>query len=273
VETPEPILVAPLFRPLNEELIALLRGLSADEWRRPTTCAGWDVKDVAAHLLDSAIRRLSIQRDRHSLPFDAGSLAAWVNSMNREWVMAARRLSPAMLIDQLDRYGSQLADYLQTFDPFAPAEWSVSWAGDDQSPNWFDTARELTERWHHQQQIRDATDRPPLYERRFFVPVIDTFMRALPFAYRDVVAPDGTVLRFDVTDQGEGSWCLRRDDGRWLLTKPTGARQNMVVSMTGDTAWRLFTKGLDRRSAAERITIEGDRAYAEPVVQMLCIIA
>jgi uncharacterized protein (TIGR03083 family) len=31
-------------------LTALLDGLSDDEWRRPSLCAGWTVRDVAAHL-------------------------------------------------------------------------------------------------------------------------------------------------------------------------------------------------------------------------------
>jgi hypothetical protein len=38
----------------------------------------------------------------------------------------------------------------------------VSWAGPEAAPVWFGVAREYTERRHHQQQIRDATGRPPL---------------------------------------------------------------------------------------------------------------
>src|SRR5688572_32295034 len=45
----------------------------------------------------------------------------------------------------------------------------------------FDTAREFTERWHHQQQIRLATNRPGIMTRELYYPVLDCFMRALPF--------------------------------------------------------------------------------------------
>ena len=31
-------------------LAALLEQLSADDWRQPSLCAGWTVRDVAAHL-------------------------------------------------------------------------------------------------------------------------------------------------------------------------------------------------------------------------------
>ena len=51
-------------------------------------------------------------------------------------------------------------------DPDAPAVFSVAWAGEDKSAHWFDVAREYTEKWHHQQQIRDAVGRPDLASRR-----------------------------------------------------------------------------------------------------------
>lgn len=34
----------------RRSLAGLLEGLSDDEWRRPSLCAGWTVRDVAAHL-------------------------------------------------------------------------------------------------------------------------------------------------------------------------------------------------------------------------------
>ncbi|HEX3202686.1 MAG TPA: hypothetical protein VHW42_12245 [Actinomycetes bacterium] len=36
----------------------------------------------------------------------------------------------------------------------------VSWVGPDPAPNWLDVAREYSERWTHQQQIRDAAEIP-----------------------------------------------------------------------------------------------------------------
>jgi hypothetical protein len=66
----------------------------------------------------------------------------------------------------------QSADFHESLDPFARAIFNVSWAGEETSPNWFDTARELTERWHHQQQIRLATHRPGIMTRELYNPVI-----------------------------------------------------------------------------------------------------
>ncbi len=54
-----PILTADRFTTLGRELIALLRSLSEDQWRLPTVAPQWTVQDIAAHLLDTACRRLS----------------------------------------------------------------------------------------------------------------------------------------------------------------------------------------------------------------------
>lgn len=270
MSAPAPLLVAPLFGPLHDELIALVRELTPDEWNARAV-GTWTVKDVAAHLLDTSLRRLSAQRDRYSPPFAAAQdLAAFINEMNAQWVSAARRLSPPILVEMLDEYGRQMAEYMMSLDPFAPAEWAVSWAGESTSPNWFDTARELTERWHHQQQIRDAVHRPPLYDNRYFKPVMETFLRALPFAYRRLAAADGTRVTFAV----EGVTCcaIIRADGGWRFDdRCDGA--TTTVGMTGDTAWRLFTKGLARDEARKRSSISGDAALAEPLFSMLAIVA
>jgi len=268
--SPEPILVAPLFAPLNDELIVLLRGLSDAEWSARAV-GTWTVKDVAAHLLDTSLRRLSAQRDRYELPFDASSdLAAAINDMNAQWVSAARRLSPRILVDMLETYGGEMAEYMMSLDPHAPAEWSVSWAGDSTSPNWFDTARELTERWHHQQQIRDGARRPPLYDLRYFKPVIDTFLRVLPYAYRNAAAADGTRVTIDVRDVTRGS--IVRGGGKWSLDADSDGAADTTVSMSGDTAWRLFTKGLARDDATRQSEIRGDAALAEPLFSTIAIV-
>jgi uncharacterized protein (TIGR03083 family) len=261
MRVPEPILTAHLLAPLNEELIALLRGLSTEEWDAHAVGA-WSVRDVAAHLLDSAMRRLSFGRD--GLP-PAASFDP--NAMNREWVAAMRRLSPRVLTELLGEYGRQQAEYLASLDPHAKAMWPVSWAGDDRSPVWFDVARELTERWHHQQQIRDAAGRAPLYEDRFFGPVIDTFARGLPQAYRDTQARDGTTVVLHVTGEGEGAWSLVRESDRWRLYAGE-SDADATVRVRGDSAWRMFTRAQPR----EAPQVEGDVALAQPLLKMTCVI-
>ena len=246
----EPILTAHLFAPLHEELIALLRSLSPEEWKAPTVAGAWTVKDVAGHLLDTNLRRLSFHRDENELPpftsFD---------DINQNGVAFMRRLSPRVLIEQSDAYGRQLTEFFASLDPFAPAKWGVSWAGEAESQNWFDVARELTERWHHQQQIRDAVGRPPLHQ--YLAPVLDTFVRALPHTYRE--APGTVVLHID-----DATWSLVGG----ALYSGEAADPDTTVTMRGDAAWRVFT----RQKIDPRARVEGDARLAEPLLRMVSIV-
>jgi uncharacterized protein (TIGR03083 family) len=260
----DPILTQHLFRPLHVELVALLRGLDAAEWRAPTVAGTWTVKDVAAHLLDTALRRLSMHRDGYVPPLaPAEDLAAFVNGLNTEGVAFARRLSPDLLVDLIERYGAQMAAFLESLDPFADAQWGVSWAGEEHSPMWFDVARELTERWHHQQQIRDATGRPPLYDV-YLAPVVATFVRALPFTYRDVEAAEGTTVVLRIDDL---AWSLVRE-GAWTLHPGETSSPATRVTMSGDRAWRLFT----RQRIDPQAVVEGNASLAQPLLRMVAII-
>ena len=136
----------------------------------------------------------------------------------------------------------------------------MSWAGEEESLNWFDVARELTERWHHQQQIRDATGRPPLYEP-YLGPVLATFVRALPFTYRDVEAPEGTAVVFN-------DWTLVREDSAWRLYEGRAAHPATVVEIPNEIAWRIFTK----QRVDPRARIEGDERLARPLLKMVTVI-
>src|SRR5262249_12474135 len=144
---------------------ALLRSLSADDWQCRTLAPKWNVKEVAAHLLDTQLRKLFLVRDGQTIAApeirSAADLAAFINGLNAEGVKLYSRLGTAQLIDRLESSGAESATFHASLDPFAPAKFGVSWAGEMTSLNWFDTARELTERWHHQQQIRVAVCAPP----------------------------------------------------------------------------------------------------------------
>ncbi|HVH71977.1 MAG TPA: maleylpyruvate isomerase N-terminal domain-containing protein, partial [Candidatus Dormibacteraeota bacterium] len=220
----KPILTSHLFSQIDGLLLELLRSLSPDDWERQTVSPNWKVKDVAAHLLDTLLRGLCIGRDgyRPTAPkLDSpGALAAYLDRLNEEGVKVYRRLSPAVLISLMEMASRQLAEYHAGRDPFAMAPYGVSWAGEEKSANWFDTAREYTERWHHQQQIRLAVDRPgnacsAIMTRELYYPVLDCFMRALPFTYRRVSAAPGAAIRITVSGKCGGRWHLYREENRW----------------------------------------------------------
>jgi uncharacterized protein (TIGR03083 family) len=271
-----PILCAPLLRKVDGELIRLLRTLEPAEWDLPTVAPLWRVRDVAAHLLDTALRKLSLVRDGcfveaveiHS-PAD---LVAFINRINREGVTVYRRLSPPVLISLMTEVCAQYADFHESLDPFAPAAFPVSWAGEDASLNWFDTARELTERWHHQQQIRLATNRPGIMTPELYHPVLDCFLRGLPHLYHDVAAPAGTTIDIEIAGDCGGRWFLCNRADAWALINNPPAAIAARVSIPQELAWRLFTKGIDQAAARAGFRMEGNPELAEKVLQLTAIV-
>jgi uncharacterized protein (TIGR03083 family) len=272
----EPILCAHLLRRVDEKLIDLLDSLAPDEWDRQTTAPLWRVRDVAAHLLDTTLRKLSMARDScYVETVKIGSpqdLITLVNRLNREGVTVYRRLSPRVLIDMMKEACEQSADFHESLDPFAPAAFAVSWAGEERSLNWFDTARELTERWHHQQQIRLATNRPGIMTHDLYHPVLDCFARGLPHTYRDVDAPAGTLLLLEISGECGGRWFLSRGPTGWGLAKLSEGEFASRVRIPQELAWLVFTKGIDRDSARAEIEIEGNRDLGEKVLQLTAIV-
>ncbi len=272
----QPILTAHLFPGLHRELMSLLRSLEPDHWRRMAT-SRWTVKDVAAHLLDGAVRHISFRRDGlppvpPPFPIDTyADLVRFLNGLNHTWVDACRRMSPALLVELHAITGPIVAETFQKLDPSGPALFGVAWAGETESQNWFDTAREYTERWHHQQQIRDAVKAPGLTDREWLHPVIDTFMRALPYAYREQDAPEGTVVAIHVSGDSGGDWTLRREDGTWRLYRGKEDAAACRISTEPDTTWRLMTKGIAPGEAARKIKVVGDGGLAEPFRTALAI--
>lgn len=273
----QPILCAPIIRHVDRRLIDLLRSLRPDEWELPTVAPRWSVRDVAAHLLDTALRKLSAGRDRcwvekveiHSHQ----DVITLVNRLNREGVTVYRRLSPGVLIDLMHRACDQTADFYESLDPFAPAAIGVSWAGEMTSLVWFDNARELTERWHHQQQIRLATNRPGIMIPAFYYPVLDTFMRGLPHTYRDVAAPVGTAILVEVSGDCGGQWRLVKAEAGWVFSNEPAADIAAHIVIPQTVAWRVFTKGIDRQAVYPELTLSGDAALAENVLKLVAIVA
>jgi uncharacterized protein (TIGR03083 family) len=274
------IATAHLFTELDGYLIDLLASLSAAEWTARTIVPRWNVHQIAAHLLDTALRRLSSCRDGWVVPADPihseRGLIDLVNRLNAEGVSMYGRISPTMLLALTKATVPQLAEYVVSLDPMAPAPWAVSWAGETSSANWFDVAREFTERWHHQQQIRLAVGKPGILTPRLYAPVLDTFMRALPRAYEGVDAPDGTVCQVIVPGDGGGIWQVTRRGGAWALDAdpPLESRAQVAssTSLPREIAWRVFTNGIAADEARPQLTIAGDERLGAAVLRARAIV-
>lgn len=275
MKRPAKIAVVDRFAPLRTQLLTLLASLDEGDWARPTAARRWCVKDVTAHLLGGDIGILSRVRDRFSPPGVAAEshieLVDLVNRLNQEWVVAARRMSPRLLRELLALMGPVVEQYFSSLDLEAMGG-PVSWAGPDPAPVWFDIAREFTERWHHQQQIRDATRQAPLCDPYFLSPVLDAFVRGLPYSFRHAVAPEATVVRLEISGDSGGCWFLIRTGSIWELTLESEREPSADVILPQDTAWRMFTKGVDPGAAQASALVRGDATLASSIFRTVSII-
>ena len=272
--TPDKIIVADRFAPLRTHLLALLNDLGEDDWVRPTAAPLWSVKDVATHLLGGDVAILSGKRDGFRLPQSIETnqqLIELVDRLNAEWVLAMRRISPRLLRDLLAFTGPEVEKCFASLDAMAMGG-PVSWAGPDPAHVWLDIAREFTERWHHQQQIRDATGRPPLYDPYFLSPVLDAFVRALPHAFRNLAVAPGTSVRLTISGDAGGIWFVYRTEEGWTLLLDSPTAPAATVEIPQNIAWRLFTKGIDRNQARSLAVIAGEASLAAPIFATTAII-
>jgi hypothetical protein len=268
-----------LYPLLDGKLIDLLESLSPEEWNAPTIAGKWTVKDVAAHILDGCYwRRLSIHRDGYfgGKPENINSyedLVSYLNNLNAVAVSACQRISPRVIIELIKIYSREVYEFFKTLDPHGKAIFAVAWAGEKESENWFDIARDYTERWHHQQQIRLAVSKFGIESRELYHPVLDTFMRALPHAYRNVAAAENTGLQFTITGEAGGDWYLRKTNEGWELEKDLFEIPAAKVSIPQEIAWRIFTKGIDKNAAESQSTVEGNKNLGAGIFNMLSVMA
>jgi uncharacterized protein (TIGR03083 family) len=272
-----PIPTLHLLLPLDQKLIGLLKSLSPEDWKKPTLAKLWTVKDVAAHLLDGNLRVLALAQnyigDSPSKINSYNDLVDYLNRMNADWVRAMKRVSPNTIIELLETTQQSVIDYYQSLDLWATAPFAVSWAGEDESKNWFHIAREYTERWHHQKQIREAVGQDGIMEKEFFSPLIQTFMMALPHAYRHTMAPNGSVILVRLNNPSIEEWRITYQNLKWNFTNDSDQTPDAVIELSADIAWKLFTRALSGTEASEKIKISGNQELGKPILKMVSVMA
>lgn len=278
LQPPTPVDTRAMFRPVSTALVELLRALPDAAWGRPTVAGPWVVRDVVAHLLDTTLRRLSFHRDGMTPPppdtpiQSERDVVAFLNELNRQWVVAAKRLSPHVLVDLYARASRESADWFEALSLEAPALFPVSWAGEAASAGWFDLGREFTELWHHQQQIRMAVGAPSLEDPQYLRAVIDVAVRGLPHAFSDATAEPGQTVVLDVQGASGGQWTLTREGSGWVLAVGAGEAPTTTVTLTDETAWRLLFNALPADAATRTIRVDGRADLAAPLLRARSVV-
>ena len=106
----------------------------------------------------------------------------------------------------------------------------------------------------------------------FYHPVLECFMRGLPYAFRRIEAGPGTVVQVVVSGECGGIWQIRKEAAGWVLVKPAD-RWHARIVVPQEIAWLVFTKGIRREEAVMQVRIEGDPHLALGVLELTAIVA
>ncbi len=202
-------------------LLDLLDGLEPGQWSRPTPCAEWDVKDVAAHLghLEGAW---------HGFP-QPEPPAGWstehtgLHAATAYGVAARRRWPPPQIIDEV-RQASDAT--LQRLRALAPDEWEQETGGVLGSTT-VSGAMELRvgDAYVHLLDLRHALGLPLEPEREATALALIT-ARAVRLsgwaAVKRAGLAEGTRIRLDLSGPGAGRQDVVVTEGRGVLGAPAG---------------------------------------------------
>lgn len=267
--------VTNLFESERGCLLELLAAVSDDEWQLPTPCPAWTVLGLGCHLLGADFSLLSRHRDHHvGTPAPDGlteaQFIAWLDELQIEWVRAARRVSPRLLVDLLAWTGPQVVEVLEQQDPRSRTA-HVSWAGPEPVPVWLDQVRELSECWVHRQQLLQALGRPADLRPELIGPILDGLRWAYPYRLAAVPARPGDTVTVEIAGSVSLTWHLVAATADWDFAPQPGARRVADLSMTTDQAWRLLTNNV---AADHRATLElsGDDRIADALLRTRAIV-
>jgi uncharacterized protein (TIGR03083 family) len=264
-----------LFQAERARLSLLLTSLSPGDWPQPTPCPGWSVLDLACHLLGDDLSTLARHRDGHfgTEPppgMTDEAFPAWLDTIQGDWVRAARRISPRTLIDLLAWTGPQVAEAFRRQDPAARSA-SVSWAARDLVPAWLGHARELSEHWIHRQQVLQALGRPGDLDPELATPVLDALRWAWPYRLSARRADPATGLIIEVTGEVARTWHLVATTEGWEFRDDPGSPIAAAITLTTDQAWRLLTSNLPA-AAVPGLAATGDKALIDALLNTRAII-
>jgi uncharacterized protein (TIGR03083 family) len=261
-----PVPLADLLRVERRRLLELLDGLDTADWARGTPCPGWTVADVVRHLVGDDLVAVAWHRDGHRPApsedgLDESAFVAWLDALQVEWVRAARRISPALAVELLRWLDAPVATVLARLEtPGTTAV--VHWASDRPVPGWLDVARELTERWIHRQQLREALGRPSDLDPDLAGPVLDSLRWAYPYRLGALRRPEGTTVSVEVSGPDVvRSWTLVSDGASWSFDGPVSGpgTASATLVLSDEQAWRLLTNNFDPARHGEP-AMSGDAA-------------
>jgi uncharacterized protein (TIGR03083 family) len=243
------------------------RGLSPDEWRRPTGCPGWSVQDQLSHLI-------GIERVLDGEPEPAWDEAPGTHvknefaAHNEKWI-ATRRERPGE--DVWAEFTEVTARRLQALRGLDDAAWGhvgPTIVGEVAYAEFMKTR--VFDSWVHEQDVRLALGRPGGIGGLASDIGLGQVQSAMGFVVgKKAAAPEGSVVRFSVLGPAHDArqFTLAVQGGRAGPADP-GATPTVSLTLPSLAFVRL---GCGRSTGAEEeaatgIDVEGDAALGRKIL-------
>lgn len=243
----------------------LLAGLAPGQWAGPTCLPGWRVTDIAAHLIGteetlSGESAPETDVDLRALPHVRNDIAAF----NEQWVQALRDEKPEAMLARFREVTARRVEQLERMpqEDFDAPSWTP--AGHDTYARFMQIR--IYDCWMHEQDIRAAIEQPGSEDGPTAEAALGEVSRALGYIVGKLAAaPDGSILRFDLTGP------LHREltvvvDGRAKLVEDAPGDPTATLRLSSPKFMRLTGGRTKDQSGVE---LDGDRDLAQRVLDNL----
>ncbi len=261
----------PLVATLRGEWAAiddLLSPLPDEAWATPSPLPGWTVHDVVSHIVGTESMLAGV--DRPEARTDVGQrphVRNDIGAVNEVWVDALRALTPAALLTRFREITARRAAMLEAMsqEEFDAPSWTP--AGQATYARFMQIR--VFDCWMHEQDIRDALDRPGHETGPAAEESLAEIVRALGYLVgKRGGAPDGAAVTITLTGPIQRTLHVVVD-GRARVVDSLDVPPTAALALSSSLFLRLAGGRVDPHAVLDRIAMTGDRELASRIATNL----
>ena len=195
-----------------ESISNLGNELTESDWELDTACTNWSVKDNLSHIIGTELFLLGQGPPEIELP-ETSHIKNDIGQMNELYIQARRDKSGAEVLAEFDEVAQRR---IKALDELTPEQWEAEGPSPVGVVPYYRFMRvRLLDCWIHEQDIRQATQKPGNQDAEVLGIVLDEIAAALGFVVgKKAGAPDGCKVQFDLTGTAARTINIEVAEGR-----------------------------------------------------------
>jgi uncharacterized protein (TIGR03083 family) len=248
-------------------------GLSTAEWSTATDCPGWTVQDNVAHIIGTERMLLGEQPGAETAGAgEAAHVRNDIGKMNEQWIATYRSWDGARVLDELRAVTKRRLEALRAM---SDAEWDEE-GFTPEGPGPYRQFMEIRvfDSWYHDQDIREALDRPG-YLDGAIADLVVTRVRDRALGYvvgkKAAAPPESTIVIEVAGDPPMVATVSVPPEGRAVLLDAPPSAPTARIDLDRRTFTRLAGGrwSADHARAHGTVSVAGDTELANRVVENL----